>query len=196
MAFVPNSQKISERVDLIHKALVSMGTTIAELVAVGAIYTPPVGTVHWIDGVGYQYKGTGSAIPGFPGWVLVSTGGGGSAPPDSTEAVDNVRTGTTYTLALADGGKEISLTNTSGCIVSIPLDATVSFPVGTRIPIWADANGTYTIKALAGVTLNGISAGTPSAAMTVNAAGVRNGVILRKTAINSWTVSGAIAAVS
>lgn len=111
-------------------------------------------------------------------------------------ATDNAQSGTTYTLALADQYKEISLTHATGCALSIPLNATVAFPVGARIAVWADAAGTYTIVGVSGVTLNGISAGTPTGTMTVNGSGIRNGVVLRKTATNTWTVSGAIGAVA
>ena len=111
-------------------------------------------------------------------------------------AVDNAQTGTTYTLVLTDQNKEIGLSHATGCALTIPTNASVAFPVGTRIPVWNDSAGTHTIVGASGVTLNGIAAGTPTGTMTVNASGVRGGVILRKTATDTWTVSGAIGAVA
>lgn len=109
-------------------------------------------------------------------------------------ATDNVQSGTTYTLVLADYRKEISLTHATGCTLSIPTNASVAFPVGTRIAVWNDSAGTHVIDGAVGVTLNGISGGNGT--ITVNAAGVRGGVLLRKTATDTWTVTGAIGAVA
>lgn len=111
-------------------------------------------------------------------------------------ATDNAQSGTTYTLVLADYRKEISLTHATGCALTIPTNASVAFPVGTRIAVWNDSAGTHTIVGASGVTLNGISAGTPTGTITVNASGVRGGVLLRKTATNTWTVTGSIGAVA
>ncbi len=111
-------------------------------------------------------------------------------------ATDNAQSGTTYTLVLADYRKEISLTHATGCAVTIPTNASVAFPVGTRIAIWNDSAGTHTIVGASGVTLNGISGGSRTGTMTVNASGVRGGVLLRKIATNAWTVTGAIGAVA
>ncbi len=110
-------------------------------------------------------------------------------------AVDNIQAGTTYTLVLGDANLEIGLTNATSCAVSIPLNASVAFPIGTRIPVWADGTGIYSIVGVSGVTLNGVSGGTRTGIITVNTAGVRYAVILRKIGTDSWTVSGSIGAV-
>ena len=110
-------------------------------------------------------------------------------------ATDNVQSGTTYTLALDDYRKEISLTHATGCALTIPLNSSVAFPVGTRIAVWNDSAGTHTINGASGVTLNGVGS-APTGTMTVNASGVRGGVLLRKTATDEWTVTGAIGAVA
>lgn len=128
--------------------------------------------------------GTSFAFPTISGTVSLNT------------AVDNVQSGATYSLALSDANAELSLTNATSCAVSIPLNATVAFPIGARIPIWADAAGTYTIVGVSGVTLNGISGGTRTGTMNVNTSGVRNSVVLRKIGTDTWTVSGAVGAVA
>jgi hypothetical protein len=111
-------------------------------------------------------------------------------------ATDNIQAGTTYTLVLSDANQEIGLTNASSCVVSIPLNASVAFPIGTRIPVWADGTGIYSIVGVSGITLNGVSDGTRTGVITVNTAGIRYAVILRKIDTDSWTVSGSIGAVA
>lgn len=45
----------------------------------------------------------------------------------------NAQTGTTYTLALTDRMKIVTLNNSSGIIVSVPRNSAVAFPIGTSI---------------------------------------------------------------
>lgn len=45
----------------------------------------------------------------------------------------NAQTGTTYTLALTDRMKIVTLNNSSGIIVSVPRNSVVAFPIGTSI---------------------------------------------------------------
>lgn len=64
----------------------------------------------------------------------------------------NAQTGTTYTLALTDVAKVVSLTNGSAITLTIPTNATVAFPVGTQILLYQGGAGQVTIGG-AGVTI-------------------------------------------
>lgn len=60
--------------------------------------------------------------------IGASGGGGGSTALDI-----NPQTGTTYTLAIDDVGKLVTLDNASPITVTVPADSTTSFPTGTQI---------------------------------------------------------------
>ena len=51
---------------------------------------------------------------------------------DIAFGVFNAQTGTTYTLALTDVAKVVSLTNAASITLTIPTDATVAFPTTSR----------------------------------------------------------------
>lgn len=64
----------------------------------------------------------------------------------------NAQTGTTYTLALTDVAKVVSLTNGSAITLTIPTNATVAFPTGTQILLYQGGAGQVTVSG-AGVTI-------------------------------------------
>lgn len=64
----------------------------------------------------------------------------------------NAQTGTTYTLALTDVAKVVSLTNASPITLTIPTNATVAFPTGTQILLYQGGAGQVTVGG-AGVTI-------------------------------------------
>lgn len=66
----------------------------------------------------------------------------------------NPQTGTTYTLALADAGKIVTCSNTSPITVTIPLNSTAAFAIGSRIRVQRINTGAVTIAATGGVTIN------------------------------------------
>lgn len=66
---------------------------------------------------------------------------------------ENAQT-TDYTLVLADAnGKYISMTNAAARSITIPLNASVAFPVGTTIGVFQGGAGDVTITPTGGVTL-------------------------------------------
>jgi hypothetical protein len=71
---------------------------------------------------------------------------------DIAFGVFNAQTGTTYTLALTDVAKVVSLTNGSAITLTIPTNATVAFPTGTQILLYQGGAGQVTVGG-AGVTL-------------------------------------------
>ena len=101
----------------------------------------------------------------------------------------NAQTGTTYTLALTDAAKVVTLTNASPITLSINTDANVNFAIGTQILLYQGGAGQITVSA------------TTPGTTTVRAQGSRNksggqyAVIgVMKMAANEWVVFGNTAA--
>lgn len=66
---------------------------------------------------------------------------------------ENVQTGTSYTLVLADAFKLVTMANASANSLTVPPNSSEAFPVGTRIDIGQDAAGQTTVVAGSGVTI-------------------------------------------
>jgi hypothetical protein len=69
-----------------------------------------------------------------------------------TTVPENPQTGTSYTLALSDAGRMVTLNNASAITLTIPTEAVVAFPVDTRIDILQYGLGQVTVGG-AGVTI-------------------------------------------
>lgn len=69
-----------------------------------------------------------------------------------TEPV-NEQTGTSYTLQLSDAFKMVAMNNGSANAVTVPTNADVPFPVGTRIDLSQDGTGQTSVVADTGVTI-------------------------------------------
>ena len=65
----------------------------------------------------------------------------------------NIQTGTTYTLALSDLGKLVAMNNASSNTLTVPLNSSVAFPIGTKIDIGQYGAGQTTIAPEGGVTI-------------------------------------------
>jgi len=65
----------------------------------------------------------------------------------------NAQTGTTYTLVLTDDGKLVTCDNASAITLTIPLNSSVAFGIGTQINIMQLGAGQVTIAGAGGVTL-------------------------------------------
>jgi hypothetical protein len=65
----------------------------------------------------------------------------------------NAQTGASYTAALSDDGKLVTMSNGSGNTFTIPPNGTVAFGIGTQINVMQLGNGQTTIAPGAGVTL-------------------------------------------
>ena len=64
----------------------------------------------------------------------------------------NAQTGTSYTLALTDVAKVVTLTNGSAITLTVPTNASVPFPIGTQILLYQGGAGQVTVGG-AGVTI-------------------------------------------
>jgi len=104
-------------------------------------------------------------------------GGGGSAPTVNTVS------GTSYTLALTDANNRIVCTNNSSVVsITIPLESSVAFPIGTGIDIVGYGTSTVIIGSAVGVTFTG----TPGKSLRAQ----YSGCSLIKTASNTWVIVG------
>jgi hypothetical protein len=99
---------------------------------------------------------------------------------DQTKYVgQNLQTGTTYELVLSDAGKIIEMNNASANVLTIPANASVAFPVDTRIDIVQGGAGTTSVS-ITTDTLNG---------ETVSR-GQYNGMSLWKKSSTVWVIFG------
>ena len=69
----------------------------------------------------------------------------------------NNQTGTSYTLVLTDGGKNVTLNNASAVSLTVPTNASVAFPTGTGIGLVNKGAGVVTVDGAGGVTVSGAS---------------------------------------
>lgn len=92
-----------------------------------------------------------------------------------------------YTLVLADASKYVRMNKATGIALTVPLNATVAFPLGTKIYVRQVGAGQVTITATGGVTIN-----TPE---TLLLAKQNAAATLIKVATNEWDLEGNLEAV-
>ena len=99
----------------------------------------------------------------------------------------NAQTGTTYTPVLTDAGDVVTLTNGSAITVTVPLNSSVAFPIGTQITFAQMGAGQVTFAGAVGVTIY-------SADSDLKLRTQYSSATLIKTATNTWLLIGDIAA--
>ena len=100
-----------------------------------------------------------TSLPGTAGQILTSNGAGAlpTWKANNDSAMDiNTQAGN-YTLILGDAGKEIQMTSATAATLTIPLNATTAFEIGTQFIIVQYGADTITITPTAGVTINSVS---------------------------------------
>jgi hypothetical protein len=98
----------------------------------------------------------------------------------------NAQTGTSYTLALSDKGRIVTMNNAASNTLTIPADETTAFPLGSIINVLQIGAGETAIEGATGVLLNGVAEGEGE----IDARW--QGVALTKIGTDFWVVSGAI----
>jgi hypothetical protein len=95
---------------------------------------------------------------------------------------------TSYTLVLADRDRMVEISSGSATTLSIPTDASVAFPVGTRIELLQTNTGQVTVAAVTPgtTTVNG----TPGLKLRAQ----WSSAILIKRAANTWVLIGDLVA--
>jgi len=134
--------------------------------------TPQDGWQVWIADEARAVRFTGGV------WVEVPRPG-----------IVTIRTPTTtvHVLEAIDLGAILETTGSADVTVTIPTEASVSFEIGALINITQIGSGVATITAGAGVSLNGVVAGS------VALDGPWSGAALTKRGPESWVVQGALA---
>lgn len=72
---------------------------------------------------------------------------------DLAIATFNAQTGTSYTLALTDAAKLVTLTNAAAITLTVPENSSVAFPIGTQILLYQGGAGQVTITPAGSVTI-------------------------------------------
>ena len=99
----------------------------------------------------------------------------------------NIQTGTSYTLVLSDASKIIEMQSGSANTVTVPLNSSVAFPIGTEIQVLQYGAGQTTIAAAGGVSLR-------SKSSQLKIGNLYTGVTLVKRGTNEWYVIGNVSA--
>ena len=99
----------------------------------------------------------------------------------------NAQTGTSYNLVLSDSGKIIEMNSASANTLIIPTNASVAFPVGTKIDFIQTGAGATSASPTSGVTLN-----SDTNKRTINAQWTAASLIKRAT--DTWVLIGALKA--
>jgi hypothetical protein len=102
-----------------------------------------------------------------------------------TTVPENAQAGTSYTLALSDAGRLVTLNNAAAITLTIPTHASIAFPLGTRIDLVQYGAGQVTVGG-SGVTIR-------SSGSKLKLAGQYSGATLWKKATNEWLLIGDIA---
>lgn len=98
----------------------------------------------------------------------------------------NAQSNTTYTLALTDRDKLVTLSNASPITLTVPLNSSVAFATGAVVNIQQTGAGAVTIQGASGVTIT--STGATATAPVTRAQYSAASII--KTGTDSWTVIG------
>ena len=99
----------------------------------------------------------------------------------SSNVITNAQ-GASYTLVLADKDKLVEISNGSANTLTVPLNSSVAFPIGTQITILQTGTGATTITATGGVTINA----TPGLILRAQ----WSSATLIKRAENTWVALG------
>jgi len=91
-----------------------------------------------------------------------------------------------YTLVLTDDGKVVEMNNASGTTLTVPLNSSVAFPVGSQITVLQTGAGQTTVAGAVGVTING----TPGLKLRAQ----WSAATLLKRATDTWVIIGDLSA--
>jgi hypothetical protein len=146
------------------------------------LFADSTGKLTWIGTNGFTRTFDGTANTANQTYSLPNVSG--------TVALDTITTNrqtTSYTLVLADQNKLVELNNASANNLTVPLNATVAFPIGTQILLAQYGAGQTTIVATGGVTIR-------SSGAKLKLTGQYSGATLIKIATDEWYLFGDIIA--
>jgi hypothetical protein len=119
-------------------------------------------------------------INGSDGRIKIPAGGVLESP-----LVQNAQTAS-YTVVLADAGKLVEMSNASANNLTVPLNSSVAYPIGTQINILQTGAGQTTVVATGGVTINA----TPGLKLRAQ----WSSATLIKRATDTWVLVGDLSA--
>ena len=167
------------------------GVTASSLTSVGTITSGTWnGTTIAVanGGTGITSFGTGVATflgtPSSANFASMISDEIGTGSVILSEAATSAQTAS-YTLVLADKAKVVEMLVGSANNLTVPLNATVAFPVGTQIHIVQTGSGQTTVVATGGVTIN--------TATTLKLRAQWSAATLIKRAENTWVLVGDLA---
>lgn len=94
----------------------------------------------------------------------------------------NAQTGTSYTLVAGDASKMVTLNNASAISLTVPLNSSVPYPIGTIIALQQLGAGQVTVAGAVGVTVNA----TPGLKLRAQ----YSTAALIKRATDTWSLAG------
>jgi hypothetical protein len=127
---------------------------------------------------------TGGSSRGF--YLDMTTGGASVGSPLASAALTINAQTASYTLVLADQNKLVEMNVASANNLTVPLNSSVAYPVGTQINILQTGAGQTTVVATGGVTING----TPGLKIRTQ----WSSATLIKRATDTWVLVGDISA--
>ena len=116
----------------------------------------------------------------------LSGGGASGAVTLNASIATNIQTGTSYTLAVSDNGKLVTLNNGAPIAVTIPSSGSVALPVGASIIMAQYDAGQITVSGAGGVTVE--SAGSISSAPKTRTQ--YSSIAAIQTSTDNWLVVG------
>lgn len=125
------------------------------------------------------------ATPSSANWASAITDEIGTGNVQLSDLATSAQTAS-YTLVLADKGKLVEVSNASANNLTVPLNATVAYPVGSQINILQTGAGQTTVVATGGVTINA----TPGLKLRAQ----WSSATLIKRAENTWVLVGDLSA--
>lgn len=131
---------------------------------------------------------TSSATAPADGYALIASSTTAASwiktPSYGIKNVNNAQTGTTYTLALTDSGKTVTLNNGSAITLTVPTNASVPFEVGTIVNLIQLGAGLVTVAAAGGVTVSLLTG------KNLAFKGQYAQCVLTKVATDQWILTG------
>lgn len=137
------------------------------------------------------YTAPVSSVNGNTGTVVITASGLGAAelsgtkvkPSQASSAIESKTA--SFTLALADAGKMMLVNTGTDITVTIPLNSSVAFDIGTEIEITRLGAGEVAIAGATGVTIDSI--------LSMTSVSDQYGVVaLKKLDTNEWLLAGAL----
>ncbi len=138
----------------------------------------------WVE-FGTSAGATGATGATGPQGPTGATGAQGPAGDWSSAQTFNNQTND-YTLVLTDAGKIVELNKGTAVTLTVPANASVAFPIGSRVDVAQQGAGQVTVSAAGGVTIRA----TPGSKLRAQ----YSGATLVKRATDEWFLFGDLSA--